>query len=240
MPRTSRDAGVLHFLHIGKTGGTAVKYALAGHDRALNFRIELHAHKVRLRDIPAGDSVVFFVRDPITKFVSAFYSRQRRGRPRHNAPWRPVEAEAFARFSTPRQLANGLSSSSEEERHAAIHAMKNIGHVRDSYWDWFVDEAYFQSRMDDVYFIGFQETLTTDFELLKQKLGLPELIRLPEDDVNAHRSPAGLDTYLGEVAEANLRDWYARDYTFIALCRQLASSINGVPQLRVAEAEAGS
>ena len=239
-PPNTRAERVLHFLHIGKTGGTAVKHALGGHYRGMHCRIRLHSHKVRLRDIPAGESVMFFVRNPMTKFVSAFYSRQRKGQPRRDTPWRPEEAKAFARFSTPRQLAEGLSSSSEEERHGAIHAMKNIGHVRDSYWDWFVDEAYFQSRMNDIYFIGFQETLSADFEVLKRKAGLPESIILPEDDVMAHRSPPGLDTYLGEVAEANLRDWYARDLKFVALCRQLASSINGIAELPVAEAEAGS
>ena len=68
----------LHFLHIGKTGGTAVKHALkpvaaAGH-------LMLHGHDVRLHDVAPGEQVFFFLRDPLSCFVSAFYSRQREGR----------------------------------------------------------------------------------------------------------------------------------------------------------------
>ena len=102
-----------HFLHIGKTGGAAVKHALkpvaaAGH-------LMLHGHDVRLHDVAPGEQVFFFLRDPLSRFVSAFYSRQREGRPRYVVPWTPDEEAAFGRFRTANELADGLSSTSAAE-----------------------------------------------------------------------------------------------------------------------------
>ena len=71
----------VHFLHIRKTGGTAVKHALKSHLRTRRYLIFLHKHNVKLKDVPVGDKVFFFLRDPVSRFVSGFYSKQRRGRP---------------------------------------------------------------------------------------------------------------------------------------------------------------
>ena len=53
----------VHFLHIGKTGGTAFKYAIAtmpgqnGLDVGFGPVIHLHPHSVKLRDIPEGHPI---------------------------------------------------------------------------------------------------------------------------------------------------------------------------------------
>lgn len=223
----NRDRSVrVHLLHVRKTGGTAVKHALApcaGTDRC---RIELHPHGTRLRDVPPGESVVFFVRDPIDRFVSGFFSKQRQGRPRYDNPWTPDEQAAFERFASPNALAVALSSADEAVNAAAVRAMKTIRHVKSSYWDWFEDPAYFRSRVPDIFFIGFVETLDADFARLRDKLGLPAGVTLPEGDVEAHRNPRDLDRSLVAEARRNLEAWYARDYAFLELCRSLAEPIN--------------
>jgi hypothetical protein len=217
---------IVHVLHIGKTGGTAVKHALAPVLSTAVPGLQLHQHQTRLRDIPCGEQVVFFVRDPISRFVSGFHSRQRQGQPRHNFPWSDGERQAFAQFSTPAELGIALSSLDSDRRTAALQAMKNIGHVRSSYWDWFDNEAYFLSRTRDLFFIGFQETLAEDFGRLRCKLHLRDTVRLPDDDVLAHRSPSGLDRELNEAARRNLTQWYARDYRFVELCREIAHELH--------------
>jgi hypothetical protein len=221
-----RGTDVVHFLHVGKTGGTAVKAALRDVPPDSGCVLELHGHKVRLRDVPPGQRVVFFLRDPITRYVSSFYSRQRQGLPRHHTPWSREEEAAFARFTSPNDLAEALSSADENERSAARRAMKGITHVKSSYWDWFESEEYFRSRLDDITFVGFQETLDADFEGLKTKLGLPASLALPHGDVEAHKNPAGLDRDLSDTARRNLQAWYAQDYQFLALCRERADDIN--------------
>ena len=216
------EARPVHFLHVGKTGGTAFKHAIrAAPPPPSRYVIHLHPHRVVLRDVPEGEQFLFFLRDPVTRFVSGFYSRQREGRPRYAARWTPEEREAFEQFATPDKLALALSSDDREEGEHANAAMRNIRHVRDGYWKWFESEDYFRSRVRDLFFIGFQETLAGDFEILKSRLGLPGRLALPNDDVEAHITPRGLDRKLSAGAVENLRKWYEEDYRFLELCREI-------------------
>jgi hypothetical protein len=232
--RTARSGSeVVHFLHIGKTGGTAVKSALRSAQSSDGYVFVLHSHKARLRDVPTGERVVFFLRDPITRYISSFYSRQRQGLPRHLNPWNREEEVAFSRFTSPNELAAGLSAEDDDERELARHAMRAIKHVKSSYWDWFENESYFLSRIPDILFVGFQESLDADFERLKQKLGLADAVTLPEGEIEAHKNPTDIDRSLDEVARRNLHEWYAPDYQFLRLCQERASQINGVGPFRV-------
>jgi hypothetical protein len=217
-----KGRNIVHVLHIGKTGGTAVKAALREHCNSGDFVITLNPHTVHLRDIPQGDQVVFFLRDPVARFVSGFLSRQRKGQPRYYTEWSTGEKAAFERFSTPNSLALALTSPDPEEQAAAHRAMLAIEHVKDSYIRWFESEAYFLSRLPDITLIGFQETLNDDFEQLKRMLSLPADLRLPSDPIKSHRNPENLDSSLGEQALHNLGEWYKSDFEFLELCRQQA------------------
>lgn len=221
---------ILHFLHLGKTGGTAVKHALKQIPPGDRHVIYLHPHRVKLRDIPRGEKVFFFLRDPATRFVSGFYSRQRQGKPRHSTPWSAEEKQAFEIFSTPSQLAKALSSHEPELRKKALSAMHDIQHVRNSYWEWFENEEYLKERLSDILFIGFQETLTSDFARLKNRLDLPQTINLPTDDVQAHRTPENFDTSLDAEALENLREWYREDYRFVRICQHIVMQRQKQPE----------
>lgn len=209
----------VHFLHIGKTGGTAVKHALRDHLSTPGYTLHLHPHETTLRDIPTGEKAMFFLRDPLERFISGFYSRQRQGQPRYFSPWSPEEKVAFERFPTPDVLGRALSSPIKETKEHAVQAMRAIQHVRNSFWNWFGDERYYRSRQADIFFIGFQDSLAADFEELKISLGLPEHLTLPQNDVTAHRNPKGLDRTMSAEAQMNLRGWYAADYAFMDICR---------------------
>ena len=212
----------LHFLHVSKTGGSAVKAALS---KAGRTDLRLHSHKVHLADIPRGEGVIFFVRDPIARFVSGFYSRQRQGLPRYDVPWKRRERIAYGRFQTPDALAAALSSPDRDEQQAAYAAMGAIMHAKWSYDKWFGSGDAFAERLDDIVFIGLQEELDADFERLKRRIGLPYDIRLPTDDVAAHRNPGALDRSLSPVARENLQAWYAGDVAFYGLCKALRGRI---------------
>lgn len=233
----------LHFLHIGKTGGTALVYALneygycaqsperarANRPNLYNLNpqpenskltIYVHAHNETLRSVPEGEKFFFFLRDPISRFTSGFYSRQRQGKPRYNSPWTEAEKRAYERFEIVNQLALALTSANPDEKKAAENAMKSIQHVRDSFWEWFENEEYFRSRWADIFFIGFQETLAQDFETLKAKLHLPANVSLPSDVVLAYKNVADVDKKLDPIALQNLKDWYKDDYRLIELCKE--------------------
>jgi len=220
---------IVHFLHIGKTGGTAVKHALRDSLALTRCTLLLHGHNVKLMDVPEGEKAAFFLRDPVSRFCSGFYSRKRRGRPRFDLPWSPGEEVAFGRFPTPDALGTALSSKDAGVRQSARDAMRSIGHLKRSYWEWFGDAEYFQSRQSDLFFIGFQETLNDDFRSLLGKIGLPDDLQLPTDDIETHRTPADCDRRLSDEAVKNLTEWYAVDYQLLESCRAAAALVNSRP-----------
>jgi hypothetical protein len=212
----------LHVLHIGKTGGTALKHVLHEYEDRTSHRLLFRGHEAKLADVPPGEQLMFFLRDPLGRFVSAFNGRLREDRPRYHYPWREEERAAFAVFRTPDELATALSSADERVREQAERAMHGIGHVNTPYTFWFPDEAAFLARVRDVFFVGFQDRMDEDFDLLKAKLGLPADRELPRDAETAHRTPDEYERSLSELGRANLERWYARDIEFVALCRALA------------------
>ncbi|MCP3852506.1 MAG: sulfotransferase family 2 domain-containing protein, partial [Gammaproteobacteria bacterium] len=205
-------------MHIGKTGGSAIKSVLNDFLETPKYSITLHGHGTSLEDIPKGDSVIFFLRDPVTRFVSGFYSRQRKGQPRYYSEWSPKEKEVFEHFSTPNEVAVSLAN----EQESAIIAMKSVQHFS-RYKKWYVDFDYFKSRVEDILLIGFQESLDSDFERLKSILGIPEEINLPVDDVAAHKNPKNVDKSIDENGIEALKKWYSEDAKFIELCKEIMS-----------------
>lgn len=210
---------VVHFLHIGKTGGTSIKETLKNHLNVKEYLIRLHNHNFKLSDVPSGEKAFFFLRHPLQRFVSSFYSRQRQGMPRYMRPWSYREAIAFNLFSTANQLAEALGSDNINYRNNAVEAMQNIQHVKNSFFDWIETEEYFEKRSGDIILIGFQENLISDFNKLKKKLGLPTELILPDDDIKAHRNPAIVDKYLSSSAKSNLANWYQKDIHFYHMCK---------------------
>jgi Sulfotransferase family len=225
-PQDARPA--LNVLHIGKTGGTALKHVLAENQDASRYQLLFRGHDVALADVPEGELYMFLIRDPLSRFVSAFNGRLREDRPRYHYPWRDEERVAFAIFKTPDQLAVALSSTDAEERAQAEAAMHGIGHVNTPYTSWFPTEDAFRKRLGDLFFIGLQDRLDDDFELLRQKLGLPADVGMPRDEKVAHKTPSGYDAQLSETGRANLERWYAFDVAFVELCRELAPRVNAV------------
>jgi len=210
----------INFLHIGKTGGTSIKFALYPYRRFKNYIFFFHPHEIKLKFIPRGGKIIFFLRDPVSRFVSAFNSRKRMGMPRYYFPWNHDEKIAFENFNNANELAISLSKKNKKYQ-KAICAMKSIQHVKDSYWDWFEDKIYFKSRLEDIIFWGFQESLNQGFEEVKQLFSLPINLKLPVDDINAHRSPEDAAVILNEQAIENLKIWYFKDYKFITMCEEI-------------------
>ena len=215
--RRPQEPRPLHFLHIGKTGGTALRHALKHapvETGTYSFRMD-PGHEKKLRDVPPGEAAFFFVRDPITRFVSGFYSRQRQGMPNGFHPWKEHERQAFAAFETANALAEAISGPSRDVRFEARQAMRAIGHVNTKYARWLESPRYVRSRRKDILLIGRQETLSADFERLKALSGLSPEVSLPVDDVQAHRNPSHVDRTLSGLALANLTDWYREDFAFL-------------------------
>lgn len=207
----------LHFLHIRKTGGTALKNALRAYPVTENCVLHLHPHRVGLADVPNGHRVMFATRDPVSRFISGFGSRLRQGAPANFVPWSPAEAQAFQRFPTPNALALALEPSHPQHAEAR-EAMQAITHLSCTYWDWFGDAAYLTSRREALLFIGRIESFDADFAELKKALRLPAEAALSSDAKLSHRASGEKKPTLEDEAVRRLKTWYRADYEFIAFC----------------------
>ena len=205
----------MHFLHIRKTGGTAVKTALYPWAGAIELR--LHPHHTTLADIPVGERVICILRDPVERFVSGFNSRLRRGAPRFDRPWNAGEEIAFARYDTPGALADGLVAD-DPQAIEAMHAIRELGRAQA---DW-LPQALIEQRRGDLLWIGHNDTLDNDFERLKGLLSLPRDVRLPADDIAAHRTPPEYSRSLSPTGRRALQEMFACDYRLIAWAREMA------------------
>jgi len=223
--RVVRGEENIHLLHIGKTGGSALKEALLPVRKGRGYRIWFHKHDVSLADIPRGDKVIITIRDPISRFVSGFYSRKRQGKPKYNIPWSEEERRAFSIFRTPNELANALRSENREVREEALRAMRGIMHVNSFLRDWVISREYLLSRKEDILIVMSQENLDEDFEILKKILNLPEEINLPKDPTVAHKAPRDEDRDLDQTALQSLREWYEGDYELYETLLMIRSEI---------------
>lgn len=218
----SRRDGVIGFIHIGKTGGAALRTLLALHQkRTPDANIRVFGHQLTLpeffAEFPNG-RIIFFVRDPISRFVSAFNSRLRRGRPRFNAKWSKDEAIAFRHFGRPVELAEALSADDPRRRAAAEDAMLAIRHVRRGLSHYLVSVDTLEVNKARIFLIGAQETFEQDVAILKKKLKIDEDLFPPADDVNAHRTPTDMDRTMSDLGAANLHKRLENEYRLYEWC----------------------
>jgi hypothetical protein len=206
--RQSCHVDRIHFIHIPKTGGTALTAALGRLPDPTRFVI--HDHTVTLAHIPVGEKVVFGIRDPVSRFVSAFNSRLRKGRPRYDVEWTPIQQKVFRRFSTPNQLAEALSASEPDDRELAVSLLRDMD-LAAPLSHWLTSKELLWERLDDIVAILLQKELADDFERLKAALRLPPQACLPDDPVEAHRGAASASTFLSNRAVQNLAAWYGPD-----------------------------
>lgn len=216
----------VHYLHIRKTGGTAIKYALSMNLTSSIAVFHLHPHRIRLQDIPEGDKVIFAVRDPVARFVSGFISRQNKSQPATFVPWSSKEAETFRIFKTANELAEALEAGHALYEDARI-AMDSITHLNCFQWDWFGDEDSFLKRSVDFLCVARQESLNSDFAVLKNKLKIPDTVSLPSDDRSMNRSSKHEGSHLSARGEKNVREWYQKDQLLIELCEEWRARNSG-------------
>lgn len=209
---------VIHYLHIGKTGGRSIKHAIRS--SLIDFQspgqniepndllLRDHAHSIKLIHFSNNSKYIFSIRDPIDKFYSSFYSRKRMSRPRIlNTPYPPGERIAFKAFEHATYLAEALSSEDIKIRKAAIFAMLNIRHINSHLLFWFTRE---QLDSHPPVFLFEQKTLDKDFEDFKIKVGVDDIF-LPKEDFYKQKGNYTRPPPLSELAIKNLKEWYSTD-----------------------------
>ena len=227
-------SGTLHFIHVGKTGGSALAGALvrAGYanwstsdpSRPLKDtpygRIQLGGHHTRLWRIPQEDHIFFCVRDPIERFVSAFHSRRNKGMPRYFFEWTERERMIFELYPTPQALADALAAPEQVDRELALWALGNIRHLRPLH-RYVGGRRKLHRRRKRIVYIARQESLDEDWPKLRAVLGLPERVQLKSDPLRAHRRERRDEEPFSPEGERALRAALELDYKIVDYCEQM-------------------
>jgi len=200
----------VNFLHIPKTGGTAIKHVLKNKNK--NYNILLKTHDYTLVDVVNSNSYgIFILRDPIERFISAFNSRLRKGQPRYNTTWTAFEEKLYNTYNTPNDLAENLYVN--KFNFNLINRLQQRIHFKNlSYWLNCID--YVINNKEHILYVGFLDTLNEDFNNIIKILKLDSNLKLPTDDINSHKTPNKYSKYLSDDAIKNLQILYKEDLEF--------------------------
>jgi hypothetical protein len=225
----------IHFIHIGKTGGTTVKswlrQAYPGIREGIsdkyvkkssntvdlsrwNFKesqFMLHGHGFRLGDGGPDDCYVTFVRDPVERWVSGFLSRARKAsNGKGEGLWGPDEEFAYTHFSTPEKLAQGLFSNDAGRRAEAKQAHNGLHHTKEGI-AWYLPNI--DKYVDRLLFVGETHAMEEDFKRMCEVSGLPA--GHPLEDLDARNEAPEKQQKLKHLtpkSEENLKHFLKKDY----------------------------
>ena len=210
----------LIFIHIGKNAGTHINNISSKiNSLQSEYKIISARHRGNLRDIPKRIPYFFSIRDPISRFKSAFYSRKRKGYPVYDSPHNRSESKAFSIFKEANDLAESLfrEDSIGEE---AFWAMNSITHIKTHQFDRFSSVPSFLKYRPPIHIIR-TENFKNDFSkfLLKTniKVSIDEL-NLEKDKNSSHTTIYSDIPSLSELAKSNLKIWFKKDYYFYGIC----------------------
>ncbi|WP_200181338.1 sulfotransferase family 2 domain-containing protein [Ectothiorhodospira mobilis] len=216
----SVDIDVIHYLHIGKCAGTQIGNIIRQINEGCGRSVIVkNGHDVSLRDIPKGSDFFFSIRDPLSRFVSGFYSRKRKGRPRIYSGWSSYEEFSFGEFEEANDLAESLFECGLRGRQAAA-AIKSMRHTAQDQFDWFCCCGSFLFVRPPVWIIR-QEYFEGDLREFLYRAGFSgfsDALKIEKDSVGSHVNDYRGVPPLSKKAEQNLRYWYAQDIQFYQMC----------------------
>ena len=222
---TTQDLSPICVLHPGKTGGTYLKSVIRHNKARWSRPIEPVSHRetiaTTLRDFGPERKLAFTFRDPAARFVSAFQSRRRQGRPKYNRMWSPAEATSFLYFDTANELAEALSSSSEKTKSAAYFAFNAIMHIKTNYSYHFESLKALARETPNIVACLDVRNMEQDLPGFLDALGIKDH-EFPAS-ADRHENPEQADP-LSETALTNLQSFWAVEFEFYAAFKRLEST----------------
>lgn len=227
----------LRLIHVGKSGGSTVCQTLG--------ISQYHIVKPRFRQ---NEQYVLWLRNPISRFVACFnmskyhyywHNRSeelrircgfpdlgdnpaRPERPEGNKfPIQPPAYEYMINyFETANEVAESLDSVDSRRKQIATSLINHVhGHLATSL-GWYTDSGQFVRRHKaNIYFVGRQEHMDADMNLLCDKIGIPRVETLKKWRENRY-SPAETKL-LSARAVANLKNHYKHDYAALDVLTSL-------------------
>ncbi len=213
-------------LHIGKTGGSFLRSVLRHNRQQWSRPLQLLRHSASMANTIEnfGDDrqVAFTFRNPTDRFVSAFYSRQRQGRPTYQFQWSAEEAAAFLWFETAEEFALALASPDHRRRSAALFAFDAIEHLRSDMGMCFGSADLLRMSKPAIVACVDLKHLTPKLPDVMTRLGVTDF-KMPSKP-KYHAAPEPLPQ-LSTEAEAALRAHWAEEYEIYDTATEIAASL---------------
>ena len=214
-----KKKNIINYIHIGKTGGSQVKYILRQNSNK-NYDFKVLHHSLKLLDLPLNQKYFFSIRSPISRFNSAFYYRKNKGLPGVFQDWKAQEEKAFNIFPEPNDLAENLFKDNQLG-YEAVSAMLSIPHLCTQQCEWFEKNAFFDLR-PPVHIIR-QEYLQHDIEIFLKKIFPKNDYKLKitlDKNLSRKNNYPNNGSQLTRLAIKNLEKWYSNDIYFYKLCEE--------------------
>ena len=205
------------FLHVGKGAGTTIEEWSGGLGNANRIKEEYHFRFNRNHLHVLGDDktscYMFTVRDPISRWVSGFWSEARVGCPDHYGIQDPQHISLIRfplfMFPTPNALAEALS-----DPVLGFFARRAVGAIRHTRWNF----EYYLPNLEDMIrakripFVASVNTLASDIAHVEKIIGVKSSFNIsasPHAHANSLQSSL---SKLSPLAICNLVQLLKRDY----------------------------
>jgi len=207
------------FVHVGKTGGITIR-SIFSKNSIKQFINTKHAG-FKLNKNCNYKHILISIRDPVSRFVSAFNWRKINKREKLISQNKKKELKLLDHFKVPNNLAEALSSSNQKEKQLAIDAMKTIGHINKSLAKYVSGVKTLEHLHDSgtkFYLINtnnlLQDTKNSLEKVMQNVYNKTYEISTDISDKNVSIKTKN-SVYISDLGRKNLQKWYADDYVCI-------------------------
>lgn len=213
-------------LHIGKAGGSYLRSILRHNKQHWTNPLHLMGPRTNLvrsaKKFGPDRKLAFVVRDPASRFISAFNTRAAQDRPFDDKPWTPEEAIAFRWFETAEDLGLALGSDNPVEQSAARFAMLHIGHMDENYESCFGNVASLIEEVPNIAMCIDLPRLDEKLPNVMSRLGI-DRFEMPEDP---RRNQSGEEAEdLSMEARAGLRCHWHEEFRLYNTARRISEAL---------------
>jgi len=213
--RLNLNKNLIYYIHIGKTGGTLLKSIF------LNKKNNIYSlsEDTKLYELDTNQKYIVSIRDPISRFISAFYSRRNKSEI-YSKQFFSIEAIGFYLYKNANNLAEDLYSKNILKTILSHISMRCIPTLNENIFYWFDIQDL---KKNPPSFIFENSSFIEDWKIFSEKFGFHKQEIF--NNVDKENRTIGKEEYLSEKAKENLKRYYKKDIKIYNYCLKLKKSL---------------